>query len=358
LLPKQIFEQMQSILKQETIAADPAAIKLLARAADGSMRDGLSLLDQAIVYGGGKVAMDDVQSMLGVVAQKPVEQLLTALGASDGNAILKTIEEIADLQPDFSAVLEQLIQVLHRIALAQYIPSIIDPEFDSEMIAAFAGKMAPEDVQLYYQIALHGQKDLDLAPDTRMGFEMVMLRMLAFKPHEMSSETKSVKFDGTGEKKVKQVSSPVQVSAADPDISNKPSTDITALNMPLEGENWIDIIGKMGLESVTRELANNCVLVSIDSQSCKLHLAAAYQHLLSPARQQKLQKALQDYAGKPLKLTIAAVDAPIETPAVQTAKAEEERQRAAVEAINSDANIQALKEHFDARILPGTIEPV
>jgi DNA-binding YbaB/EbfC family protein len=191
-----------------------------------------------------------------------------------------------------------------------------------------------------------------------MGFEMVMLRMLAFKPHEMSSETKSVKFDGTGEKKVKQVSSPVQVSAADPDISNKPSTDITALNVPLEGENWIDIIGKMGLESVTRELANNCVLVSIDSQSCKLHLAAAYQHLLSPARQQKLQKALQDYAGKPLKLTIAAVDAPIETPAVQTAKAEEERQLAAVEAINSDANIQALKEHFDARILPGTIGPV
>ena len=357
LLPGQIFEQMQSILKQEQIEAEASAVKILARAADGSMRDGLSLLDQAIVYGGGRVTADDVYSMLGTVAQKPIEQLLRALAEENANAILETIETIADLQPDFSAVLEQLIQVLHRIALAQHIPGILDPEFDSEMIAAFVRKFSPEEVQLYYQIALHGQKDLDLAPDSRMGFEMVMLRMLAFKPVDSNVFMAEEKQLATPQHRTQESSLTERQSGVD-GLANKMNADNAKESAPSNPDNWADMIGKMGLESVTRELANNCMLESVDSQICKLQLAAAYKHLLSPARQQKLQKALQDFLGNSIKLTIAVVETPIETPALQMAKAEEERQRAAVEAINSDANIQALKEHFDARILPGTIEPV
>src|SRR5512141_2443457 len=154
LLPGQIFAQMEFILQQEQIEAEPAALKLLSRAADGSMRDGLSLLDQAIVYGNGKVGTEEVNAMLGTVAQQPVDDILKALAEGDAKAILDKINEIANLTPDFSDVLQQILQVLHRIALVQQIPTAIDHDFDADMIAALAAKLTPEDVQLYYQIGL------------------------------------------------------------------------------------------------------------------------------------------------------------------------------------------------------------
>ena len=189
LLPSQILAQMEFILQQEAIEFETSALKLLARAADGSMRDGLSLLDQAIVFGNGNVLIDSVNGMLGTIAQQPVEDLLTALAKADAATIFEKISDIANTQSDFAEVLQQLLQLLHRIALVQYLPSAIDPDFDSEMLAHLASLLTPEDVQLYYQIALLGQKDLDLAIDTRSGFEMLMLRMLTFKPvaHETTA---------------------------------------------------------------------------------------------------------------------------------------------------------------------------
>jgi DNA polymerase III subunit gamma/tau len=358
LLLGQIFAQMQDILKQEQIEAEPQALHTLARAADGSMRDGLSLLDQAIVYGAGKVTDDDVNAMLGTVAQHSVEDILSALVDTDAQAILNKIDEIANIQPDFSSLLEQVLQILHRIALAQQIPSAIGHEFDRDMIATFAQRFTPEDVQLYYQIALHGQKDLDLAPDSRMGFEMVMLRMLAFKP--VTAETTALQ--------PKQSSAPSQQpqakQAAQSSEQISPVGAIAEKTAPTysgktsANHSWIDMIAIMKLESLTRELANNCVLEHLDHVACKLLLDASHQQLLTPSREQKLQQALQDYCGAPIKLVIKVEQADIDTPAVQAAKATEQMQQAAIDAINSDANIQALKEHFDAKIMPGTIAPV
>jgi DNA polymerase III subunit gamma/tau len=355
LLPGQIFTQMQDILNQEQIVAEPLALQLLARAADGSMRDGLSLLDQAIVYGAGKVTADDVSAMLGTVAQRPIEDILNALADADARAILNKIDEIANMQPDFSSVLEQVLHSLHRIALAQQIPSAIEHEFDKDMIMALVQRLTPEDVQLYYQIALHGQKDLDVAPDSRMGFEMVMLRMLAFKP--VTTEVIAPK--------------PKQnLSTVSPQQSPVPTAQIKSPALATENtrqpnvshvsadHSWTDMIDIMQLESLTKELANNCVLEHIDNETCKLLLDASHQQLLTAGRKNKLQQALQDYRDAPLKLVIDLKQEKIITPAVQSALDKEERQQAAVDAINSDANILALKEHFDARVMPGTIEPV
>ena len=164
LSPAQIAAQMDFILAQEQIASEPAALKLLARAADGSMRDGLSLLDQAIVFGNGRVAAQEVNAMLGTVAQQPVEDLLAALAKADAVAILDIINTLSDLAPDFSDVLGQLLKALHRIALCQYLPTAIGDEFDRDWVASLATQFTPEDVQLYYQIGLVGQKDLDLTP--------------------------------------------------------------------------------------------------------------------------------------------------------------------------------------------------
>ena len=359
LLPGQIFAQMEDILRQEQIESEPLALQLLARAADGSMRDGLSLLDQAIVFGAGKVAADDVNAMLGTVAQRPVEDMLNALADSDATAILNKIDEIANSQADFGSVLQQVLQVLHRIALVQHIPDAVDHEFDREMIAALSRRLTPEDVQLYYQIGLLGQKDLDLAPDSRMGFEMVMLRMLAFKP--VAAEPMRIK----PKQPAQQNSTTKQQSTMQVEQIKPLGVVAEKIAQEYSGEgnrnhSWIDMIAIMKLEGLTRELANNCVLERFDDNACKLLLDASHKHLLSPIREKKLQKALQDYRGVPLKLVISiervAIATP--TPAVQSAKDKEDRQQAAVDAINSDANIQALKEHFGARVMPGTIEPV
>lgn len=363
LLPGQIFSQMEFILQQESIQAESGALKLLSRAADGSMRDGLSLLDQAIVYGNGKVGTEEVNMMLGTVAQQPVEDILTALAEGDAVAILDKINEIANLTPDFSDVLQQILQVLHRIALLQQIPGAIDHDFDVDMIATLAAKLTPEDVQLYYQIGLVGQRDLDLAPDPRSGFEMVMLRMLTFRPVGMTSApVKPVQVRPAINKPLAQPahgqSQPdyKQPVTEQPAIVAEKSVQETAVQN--HDGSWIEMVAAMKISGLTRELAHNCVLENIDDAVCTLILDPGHKQLRSARTEENLQKALQAYRKVPLKLVITTEKTTAATPAVQLNKQREDRQQAAVDAINSDENVQALKEHLGARVMPGTIEPI
>ncbi|MGR9046062.1 MAG: DNA polymerase III subunit gamma/tau [Gammaproteobacteria bacterium] len=357
MLPDQVYSQMQFILQQETIEAEPAALKLLARAADGSMRDGLSLLDQAIVFGNGGVTRNDVAAMLGTVAQQPVHDLLTSLARSDAAAIVQSIAEMADLTPDFGDVLQQILQSLHRIALYHAVPAAIKHDFDADMTIELASLLKPEDIQLYYQIALLGQRDLELAPDPRSGFEMVMLRMLTFRPVSAaaSSEARTPSFRAPVKKTESATGSERPApSVADP--VQKPQ-DRKAID---GGGNvqWSDMIAAMKLGGMTRELANNCVLENIDDKVCTLLLDPSHKQLSSARTVEKLQKALQDYRGTSLKLVINTGTVQTDTPAIQQQKEREDQQRAAVEAINTDETVLALKERFDARVMPGTIEPV
>ena len=357
LLPSQIFSQMEFILQQEHIDAEPGALKLLSRAADGSMRDGLSLLDQAIVYGNGKVGTEDVNAMLGTVAQQPVDDILKALAEGDAKAILDKINEIANLTPDFSDVLQQILQVLHRIALVQQIPTAIDHDFDADMIAALASSFTPEDVQLYYQIGLVGQRDLDLAPDPRSGFEMVMLRMLTFRPTGIASAPA----------KPAQTRQPINKPQAQPVYNptateQSPIVDEKTVQETVVAQKhdatWMEIVAAMKISGLTRELAHNCVLENIDDTVCTLILDSGHKQLRSSRTEENLQKALQAYRKTPLKLVITTEKITVATPAVQLTKAREDKQQAAVDAINSDENVQALKDHLGARVMPGTIEPI
>ncbi|MEJ2452440.1 MAG: DNA polymerase III subunit gamma/tau, partial [Gammaproteobacteria bacterium] len=180
---EQIRGHLSKVLSDEIIPADDGALTLIARAADGSMRDALSLLDQAIAYGSGKVENDDVRSMLGSIEQDHVLDLLNLLADEDAPGLLTRISQLAEMSPDFEGILAELISTLHRVALAQTAPGAIDDSLgDREQILALTTRLSPEDIQLYYQIGLTGRRDLPLAPDARGGFEMVLLRMLAFRP--------------------------------------------------------------------------------------------------------------------------------------------------------------------------------
>ena len=180
LTPQQIGGQMQHILAAEGIEFDDEGIEVLARAADGSLRDGLSLLDQAIAHGGGSLHAGEVHAMLGTVERAKVRNLLEILAAGDGIALIGEIERIASFAPDFAQVLDELAGLLHRIQLLQLVPAAAAAQ-DAELLA-LSGAIPATDVQLWYQMAVTGRRDLPLAPSAQVGFEMALLRMLAFVP--------------------------------------------------------------------------------------------------------------------------------------------------------------------------------
>ncbi|AKC85733.1 DNA polymerase III subunit gamma/tau [Pseudoxanthomonas suwonensis] len=193
----QIEGQMTRILAAEEIEADAGAIRLLARAADGSLRDGLSLLDQAIAYAGGALREDVVRAMLGSVDRTQVAALLDALADGDGQKLLATIETLAGFAPDWGNVLEALAEALHRIQVKQLVPGATR-EDEGLDVARYAARLRPEVVQLWYQMAVNGRRDLELAPAPRVGFEMSVLRMLAFKPEADANPAADGQGAGTG----------------------------------------------------------------------------------------------------------------------------------------------------------------
>ncbi len=179
-----IGERLKFIAGEENLQFEPAAVALLARAAEGSMRDALSLLDQLIAFGGGALTEVNTRAMLGTIDRGHVGRLIDALAAGNGSALLAEVKELDRDAPDYDRALIEVAAFLQRIAIAQIVPeaALQDEEFDAESLARLARAISPEDVQLYYQIALNGRRDLGVAPDPRTGFEMTLLRMLAFRP--------------------------------------------------------------------------------------------------------------------------------------------------------------------------------
>lgn len=181
--PERIVQHLQFVLDKELVPFEESALWLLGRSADGSMRDAMSLTDQAIAFGSGKITETEVRAMLGTIDQGAINTLMTALASLDGKALLAAVEQVSEQSPDYAGVLAELLTLLHRIAIAQALPEAVDNSHgDRERVLELAQTLAPEDVQLFYQTALLGRRDLPLAPDPRAGLEMVLLRMLAFKP--------------------------------------------------------------------------------------------------------------------------------------------------------------------------------
>lgn len=189
MIPERIVDHLCRVLTAENINYEEPALWLLARSADGSMRDALSLTDQAIAFGAGQVVEADVRAMLGTIDQRLVYLLVDSLAAHDAKALLTTVDELARFSPDYNVVLGDLISLMHRIALAQIVPEAVDNGLgDRELLLDLAGKLTAEDVQLFYQTALMGRKDLPFVPDAREGLEMTLMRMLAFRPVSVSSQ--------------------------------------------------------------------------------------------------------------------------------------------------------------------------
>ncbi|QVL45443.1 MAG: DNA polymerase III subunit gamma/tau [Methylophilaceae bacterium] len=384
-----IIAHLQEVLTQENIPFEMAGIQLIARAAEGSMRDALSLTDQAIAYGNQAVNEADVRSMLGAIDQSYLFDIIHALINEDGASLIAKAQEMEARSISFEAALNDLAKLLHQIAIAQTVPETIShdlPERDS--LLQLAQALSAEKLQLYYQIALLGGRDIGLAPDEYAGFTMSLLRMLAFSPAESNSAQKknseniSSHQSANASSTVTQNPEPIHRSAHvlldnKQPIDTKPSavqsieakTAIDSISTPLEEPevltnnmpilfdgNWRKLIELHLKLGIARALAQHCEMLSYDENSITLRVAEKQKHLVSATYQEKLSSAINMHFGRKIELHFQ-IDSEANTPAKEQAEEKAVIQSSAEEAIMNDAFVQALINDFDAKIIPNSIKP-
>ena len=363
-----ITMQLEKLLQAEEIAFEKTALHALARSADGSMRDALSLLDQAIAYSDGNVTDIAIHEMLGTVPREYLHKLMQALANADAAAIMQATQELAQLSADFNGLFADIIEVLHQVALSQAVPSMLETlEFDAALIKELSDSFSPEDVQLYYQIALIGKRDLYLSTSPQAALEMTFLRMLSFKPAGCSELSKtSISTTSTGKPIPTKTTSPgssalkiekkTESAEANKTQENKSNTSLKDLSANHQG--WSTLVEKLGLQAVSYSLASNCSIESITDEEITLYLAHQHEGIATKGARQRLEKALQEYFGTELKLNIDISSNELETPAKKKDRAKEKIQSQAEKAAESDEAVKALKSQFGAEIIEGSVKPV
>ncbi|MGD8514022.1 MAG: DNA polymerase III subunit gamma/tau [Granulosicoccaceae bacterium] len=358
---EQIADYLAQLLGHEAIEFEPPALQRLAHSADGSMRDALSLLDQAIAFGGGALREEDVCSMLGVIDQRYVYELLAAISANNGQVVLDTIARMDEQAPDYTAVVADMLSVLQRIAVAQIVPDSIDANAAGhDDILRLAGELGAEDVQLYYQIGLQGRRDLELAPDLRSGFEMLMLRLLAFRPVEAGQRPANQPQRGPSVPAGADVGQAVSAASATAPQAAPVTVEPPAAAAQLDPneQDWHVIVEALGLSGLEKQLAINCALQRRDGDKFHLVLANEHSRLHNDKFTQRLLAALRNRFGEQAAIEISLGEHDIETPAMLDARRRDERQQQAEHAIAGDSNVQSLQEAFGATVVPDSVQPV
>ena len=346
----EIAAHMRHILDQETIAYDAAGLRLVAQAADGSMRDALSLLDQLIAFGGGKAGEAEARAMLGTVARDHVVRIAELLAALDPGALMKGARALEQFAPDYVQLLDELAGLLVRVGLRQAVSDYEGDEvFAPEVIERLARALSPEDVQLFYQTAVTGKRDLPLAPDPRTGFEMTLLRMVAFRPAGAPATTGPVRTAGAG-------ASAAGGSAAAAPAPAEPGSGEGALGSA--HQSWAAIVSALELTGAARQLASHSVMIARNGAVVRLALDPHNQQLRTPAQEEKLAQALSRYFGEPVRLEFQQTGGGGESPALQAHRASQQELTEARRAFEADPGVQGLRERFGATVLPDTVRPV
>jgi DNA polymerase-3 subunit gamma/tau len=368
LAPSLISDRLASILDAERIAHDAPAIALIARAAHGSMRDALSLLDQAIAYGGGEVQETAVRAMLGAVDTQYVYRIAEALIAGDGAALLAEADAMAERSVSFPSALEELASLYHRIAVAQTVPAAAESFDDAERVVSFASRMNPEQVQLAYQICIQGSADLALAPDEATGFSMTLLRLLAFEPSLASATTASGGGNATlrDELPARPPSSvadkaPQRAAPTSPPVATAPPTDSTSAGVPLPEapDAWPAFVASLKLTGIAGQLAAQSALVRIEGRMLTLAVPATHKHLVDPTYADRLRAALEQATGRKLKLAFEVADTAADASlAAQLGRERASRQAAAEAAFREEPFVRDVLARFDATIKPDSIKPI
>lgn len=417
--PEIIVEHLKYILGKEKIIFEEPGLWSLARAADGSMRDALSLTDQAISYGGGKLTEFDISNMLGSIDLAVIAEITRGLVDRDGPGIMTSIQKMSELAPDYSTALGDLLSLLHRVAVAQAIPGAIDnSQGDKDLVLEIAGNLGSEDVQLFYQIALLGRRDLPLAPEPRIGFEMVMLRMLAFHPvyenkidppvkvqaatdenmviandvpivpktepreaSELEKKPEDAKIDPkpsdsrSGSLGANNVESlrPADtladsgyeknsLSLAEPEIMEPKTITVDVSNKVLlehaSAETWFKIYEGLTIGGLLKNIAANLALTTVQGVDLFFVLDESQSAIYGPAHEGRLAVELSVYFGTPVNVAIEVGVVAAETPQSRRARLQEEKQTEATENLQSDPNVRDIMNVFGGVLLKNTIKAI
>ncbi len=385
-----IAAHLAHILESEGIASDPPALRALARAADGSVRDALSLLDQAIAYAGGRLTTGDVDAMLGTVNRLQVDDLLAALAAGDADAVWQVLTAWRQRSPDYSGLLDALALRLQAIAFQQTFGHLTEDEEPIE--TSLLDALSPAALQVYYQICLLGKRDLYLAPDPASGFEMVVLRLHAFRPQSPRGTESLAAPDRVSAGPAPETGKPRAVRAAtlsttppqaEPPVSRPaheeeaiiqavtatPTADEFSASKPLVAaplaavperpaggsevrDDWDDLVSRLGLRGGPFELARHCALKSRDDGRMVLELPRQQHSLRRPAAEQSLLRDLREYLRQPeLVLRIEEIEQTAQpTPAQRQDEDRVRIQDQAEAAIREDGVVQLMQARLDARL--------
>jgi DNA polymerase-3 subunit gamma/tau len=346
-----IGERLKFIAAAENLSFEPAAIALLARAAEGSMRDALSLMDQLIAFGGGTVNEANARAMLGTIDRGHVGRIVEALSRGDGPALLAEVRELDRNAPDYDRALVEVAALLQRIAIVQIVPEAApqDEEFDGAQLSLLAKAISPEDAQLYYQIAVGGRRDLNMAPEPRIGFEMTLLRMLAFRPDSAAQFAKAERASAPA-----VASAPRSATAAaEPAVSVPASARL----LGIDAANWPAVVEAASLGGMVRQLALNCVPGRFDGALLVLKLDEAAADRRTRPIEEKLVQALSKYLGREIRVVFETAESGLNSPARQRVQAEQERFARAADAFESDPAVKGLRERFGADVDTGSIKP-
>lgn len=381
---QQIVQHLQHVLTQEQVAFDEPALWQIGRAAQGSMRDALSLTDQAIAYGEGRLSEDQVNAMLGTMDKGRLFQLAEHLANADAQAALSLVATMSEHGSDYDEVLQALLSVWHRTALAQLVPNAVDnSEGDKDVILALAQAMRPEDLQLYYQIGVSGRKDLALAPDPRQGFEMLLLRMLAFCPapaapialqwdsalQKKKPESQFVTASQSAEERAPSaiVDSASPDAPPEPELPSEPvvsepepepcvSAPIEATPTTLTPDNWWQWAERLPLAGFALSVAKNSALVDVQGANYYFDVDRSQEFVYNEGCKDKIEDALRSY------FAAATVHMSVQEPRMETPTQRQNRlhftaRHEAQQALEGDALVQRLQREFNAQIISGSITP-
>ncbi len=362
LPPALIVEHLKYVLEQEKIEFESGALSLVARAAQGSMRDALSLMDQAIAFSAGRIEEAAMRSMLGAIDQTYLFELLVALHQKNGVAMLEVADNMASRSLAFESALQDLASLLHRIALAQTVPQAIGDD-ERERVLELAQSFTPEEVQLFYQIAIHGRAEIELAPDEYAGFTMTLLRMLAFMPSRDGLPAMQVQARPAAPPARSAVPPEVEKPLAPAQIQAKTaSVEVPVVSAhasePDSLPDWASLLGKLNVQGMAQQLARHCVLDRLSHEQVVLRLAQEYKHLQTRMATDNLLSALNGYFARPMKLSIVLGEATVATPAKIEHQTRQIRQNQASDSIAQDAFVKDAQAGLDASLVAESIKPI
>ena len=355
MLPETIEAQLRRILGDEGVEAETAALQSIARAAQGSMRDALSITDQAISHGAGAIDGASVHAMLGVAGRDEIGTLLDALRARDAEALLAASDELSRRSLDLAAVLGELQRAFHDLAVARELGTAPEAPYER-----FATAFSPEDLQIYYQITLLGGRDLPFAPDPKIGFDMTLVRLLSFEPLE----------DASGGTKDSTQSKPPPASATTATTQSKPPP-VPATTAPKEQEaappppqppvsapvardaatpEWHEVVASLGAGGVTLMILEHANLAARDADQWTIRLPEDHFALLNDTQRQEIAKLVERHESHAVEVRFEVGELGTETPAARKERIKVESEAEARAALLEDANVQALLSEFDGRL--------